>query len=296
MPRTKQYFNSENVPLVVKPNGHYIPPPYALQEYDTPTLFKWLRQICQPGTTIPTTRNEALQMLQLILDTPKLDQCGPLDTIPWMIIPVFDHTNFNKQAVIRAFGDNSEYKSIFNDTANTRTPQRYQSKLMNKKKAKDHPEFLKIWNKLSSHAKSFNPDFEIALCRMLLSVEGCKRQLPHMDPQSYQAHDDKCPVVSVILAIEDNTSLVFRKKRDVFQTVEIPVGSAIVFRSDRVHCGAELSRGEHRRIFCMWKRKLHLLERDAVHILYECKEEWCNFECFSEDVLKRHKQKEHFLD
>ena len=42
-----------------------------------------------------------------------------------------------------------------------------------------------------------------------------------MDPKSRRAHEDKCPVVSVILAIEEKTSLVFRKSRGNFDSVDV---------------------------------------------------------------------------
>ena len=103
----------------------------------------------------------------------------------------------------------------------------------------------------------------------------------------------------MIIAIEDGTSLTFRVEKNCLRKVDIPVGYGVAFRTDRIHCGSEYGkkgrrgRQENRRIFCMFKRKLHVMERNSVHHFYECEKEGCDFECFGLQQFENHMKNAH---
>ena len=91
--------------------------------------------------------------------------------------------------------------------------------------------------------------------RGVRAMAGCKSQRHHPDYRPHQKHQTKC--WSVLISVESGTRLEICTARcDIPLIVNIPVGSALLFRGDVIHGGASFLRCNHRFFFKLVPRQL----------------------------------------
>ena len=97
----------------------------------------------------------------------------------------------------------------------------------------------------------------------LFSKKECKQQYWYRDTSTREAAPGAFPCVSVIIAIQDGTTLAFRGKDGSSKVVRIPVGMGIAFRCDRVHADGSY-KSANWRLHCVIKKKHHQSKGNVV--------------------------------
>jgi hypothetical protein len=276
------------------PGTWLIPEPvHPLNSYETGTLQHWsyTAQPHVPGESYPRTRAVCLSILFESLNVAATERCGVLDDFEYVLFethsgPKADFKTI-KDYINGAFGE--KLAQIVNSgPTDTTSEVRFQGfKPTTEKQKRAVPHLQSMFQNVQRFAKSLNKDFTQVSMKPLFSKKGCKQQYWDRDPSTLEAAPGAYPCVSVIIAIQDGTSLVFRNKDGTSKIIKIPLGMGIAFRADRVHAGAEY-KVSNWRFYCIIKKKHHRLKGNVVINPFFCEHNGCGKDFFNVTDKRNH--------
>ena len=281
--------------LLPGPHGTWLIPEPAnpLISYHTGTLQRWSYS-AQPfiaGDSYPRSRAVCLSILFESLNIAATEHCGILDNFEYVLFethsgPKADFKTI-KDYIHRVFGE--RMNQIVNSGPNDTTSEvRFQGfKPTTEKERRGAPHLQSMFENVQRFAKSLNKDFTQVSMKPLFSKKGCKQQYLHRDPSTLEAAPGEYPCVSVIITIQDGTSLVFRNKDGTPKIVKIPLGMGIAFRADRVHAGAEY-KVSNWRFHCIIKKRHHRLKGNVVINPFFCSHDGCGEDFFNVTDKRNH--------
>jgi len=128
---------------------------------------------------------------------------------------------------------------------------------------------LKLFERLKYLGKLHNRSWEMFNTVCLLSEAGCLEQAEHTDGHPSTEKDfpiETCDMGSCLFALEEGTTLVIEG-----QTVDLPVGSTLVFAGRLKHNGSPYSFNNYRIHGYYARQRAHLIDNSVGKLALRCK-------------------------
>ena len=173
-----------------------------------------------------------------------------LDIVKYTFVPLFDKPQQKRNEELKATLEHAktlEYVTIFNKDQLEKNDRKRKGEPEVENENGDNGESKRLMSELTSKnvlktklqimAKEFDKTFAVDEMVMLWSKKGCEAQTIHTD-NVITTEGKETYVISGLVALENETKLVFGLGGGKTESVSVDKGSCFLFRSDRSHGGA----------------------------------------------------------